>query len=93
MAGEIYQVASVTDYFVGQKVRGSQRLKWPSTHYGVVAHIGDVKRDGSEKFDVDAAMKAIGWQRIRDTGREDEIIEIDEDGNVRGDVSGPLREK
>ena len=64
MAGEIFQVANITDYFIGEKVRGSQGIKWPKTHYGVVALLGEVKRDGSERFDVDAAMKELGWQRI-----------------------------
>jgi hypothetical protein len=64
MAGEIFQVANITDYFIGEKVRGSQGIKWPKTHFGVVALLGEVPRDGSVTFDVDAAMAELGWQRI-----------------------------
>lgn len=70
MPGEVFKVTNLTDHFVGDKVRGSQGLKWPKQVYGVVALLGEEPRDGSKPLDVDAAMARLGWQRVSPSHKE-----------------------
>jgi hypothetical protein len=73
MAGEVFKVTNLTDHFVGEEVRGSQGLKWPKTHYGVLVLLGEEPRDGSQPLNLEAAMAALGYRPLVGTARVDDM--------------------